>query len=281
MNVKINNLGIQAFYECARLGNMTEASKALFVSQSALSQRISQLEGELETTLFTRECKRLILTQNGEDFYHYCRNQLNLENEVLAKLKGDEKNLSGTIRLATYSSVMRSLIIQKLAPLVRKHPNVRVDLQIYEVVELENVLKQGRADFIICDFSLNKKGVLEHIIEDEEFVVIKSKKYDSNQSVFLDHGPHDNATEAFFSIQNDNKKEKYTRSFMGDVYAIIDGVEHGYGKAVMSRHLIENNKKVEIVSGYKRYFRKVTLHYDEKVYYPTLFKRVRDILTAF
>ena len=275
----MSNLGLSAFYQSARLENMTEAASVLAVTQSALSQRISQLESELETTLFIRDGKKLQLTQAGIELYKYCQSHENLENEVLSKLGSGQSELAGVIRIACYSSIMRSVLLKKIAPLVRKFPQLQLDLQTYEVVELYDVLRTGRSDFVICDYKMQKSGIQEMIIGQEEFVVIESAKYKTNEDVYLDHGIHDNATESFFSIQG-GKAPTYRRSFMGEVYAIIDGVEQGMGRAVMSRHLIEGNKKIKILKGFKRYFRPITVHYYEKAYYSELQKQLLSIFAA-
>lgn len=50
--MKINNLGLKAFHQVSLRLNMTFAAEELGLTQSALSQRISALEDDLETTLF-------------------------------------------------------------------------------------------------------------------------------------------------------------------------------------------------------------------------------------
>jgi DNA-binding transcriptional LysR family regulator len=277
--MKLSNLGLSAFYHCTRLESMTEAAAVLAVTQSALSQRIAQLENELETTLFIRDGKKLQITSAGIELYKYCQSQENMEQEVLAKLGSGQNDLAGVVRIAAYSSIMRSLLIPKLTSVIREHSKLQLDLQTYEVIDLYDVLRTGRADFVVCDYSMQKNGITEQVIGQEEFVLIESVKYKTNLDVYLDHGPHDNATEAFFAIQKIVPKE-YRRSYLGDVYAIIDGVEAGLGRAVMSRHLVEGNKKVKILKGYKRYFRPITLHYYEKAYYSELHKLLHKIFAA-
>lgn len=67
-------------------------------------------------------------------------------------------------------------------------------------------------------------GVEEIKLGEEEFVIIERKNGKSPQDVYLDHGPSDNATEAFFKFQGQKFNER--RAFMGDVYGIMDGVSY-------------------------------------------------------
>lgn len=138
-------------------------------------------------------------------------------------------------------------------------------------------MKNAEADFIVLDYELNRKGIVQHVLGFEEYVVIESAKFESAPDLYLDHGPHDNATESFFAAQPHPPKS-YRRSFMGDVYGILNGVELGLGRAVMSKHLLNRSANVKLVKGYKRYARPVTLNYFEQPYYSRLHNEiVREI----
>lgn len=272
--MKINNLGLSAFYQCALTLNMSEAASGLGVTQSALSQRIAALESDIEATLFIREAKNLALTPTGEELLSYCKSYKSLEDEFLNSVKGSSE-LSGPIRLGAYSSILRSLVIPKLAPFLRKHPLVMADLKSYETSELYDVLRSSKADFILTDTSLNKKGVVEKIVGNEEYVVIESAKIESPSDIFIDHDVNDRTTDDFFSHQV--QTPVYKRIFLGDVYSVIDGVELGLGRAVMSRHLVESNKKLKILSGYKKVKRPIILCYFDRPFYPRLFEHVQEL----
>lgn len=272
--MKLSHLGLSAFSESAKTLNMTDAARNLGITQSALSQRLAQLEDDLETTLFFRDTKGLVLTETGERLLRFTETNRGLEEELLQDLKGGKGELAGNIRIAGFSSIMRSLIIPSLSPMLRKFPSVNLSFQSHDVSDLPNILSSSRADFIILDFVMNKRGIAQEILTQEEYVVIESVKYKSPPDIYLDHGPQDSATEMFFTYQG--KHQPYRRSFMGDVYGIILGVEEGLGRAVMSRHLVEKNPKVRMLRGFKPYKRPVTLHYYERAFYPELFQRVRN-----
>jgi DNA-binding transcriptional LysR family regulator len=276
--MKINNLGLLAFYHAAMKLHMTEAASLLGITQSALSQRIKALEDDLETTLFIREGKSLSLTDAGEDLLKFCHSQMSLEGELLSKLRSDKGEVAGILRIAAYSSVLRSLIIPKLTPYLREHDAVTVEFSSHEVEHLYAVLKSGEADLVVSDGPMNRKGIIEKTLGQEEYVVIESVKYsDLNKDVYLDHHAQDKVTEEFFDFQN--HIPKYRRSFMGDVYGIVEGVENGLGRAVMSKHLVLGNKKVKILNGFKKYHRPIILHYFERPFYPRILNEVIALVT--
>lgn len=279
MIMKISNTGLQAFTQTALTLNVTQAAKDLGLTQSALSQRLALLEEDLEVTLFIREPRGLRLTEAGQKLLRFTSLQQQVEQELLFELKGHAQELAGTLRIAAYSSVLRSVLIPSLAPFLRKHPKVHIDFQSYEMFELPDILKTGAAELVIMDYSIGKKGIAETTLGQEEFVVIESVKLESPKDLYLDHGPEDNATESFFRAQS-KAPDFYRRSFMGDVYGIIDGVELGLGRAVMSKHLIENNPKIKMLKGFSAYKRAVTLHYFEQPFYPRLMSKILEELKA-
>ncbi len=69
----------------------TEAAKALFMTQPAVSMQIKQMEEQIEMPLFEREGKQVTLTEAGHELLHYARNirqQLDEASEMLEELKG-------------------------------------------------------------------------------------------------------------------------------------------------------------------------------------------------
>jgi DNA-binding transcriptional LysR family regulator len=275
--MKINHLGLSAFYQCALKQNMTEASAALGVTQSALSQRIASLEDDLETTLFVREAKALRLTAQGQELLDYCHFHTSLEDEILSKFKGDQDDLAGIIRIGAYSSVSRSIVLPRIASLLRQNPKLLLDLNSYEVHELHGILKSNGADIIITDHHINQKGICEHVLGMEEYVVIQGAKYKSPEDIYFDHDVDDDVTEEFFSKQLHPPKS-LRRAFMGDVYGIIDAVERGLGRAVISKHLIDGNKKVKILPNYKKVDNPIVICYLERPYYSKAFKDTLKVL---
>ena len=77
----------KVFYHVANTLSFSEASKQLFISQSAVSQSIKVLEKKLNQTLFIRSTKRVSLTPEGEILLKHIEPAINLiqkgENQLL------------------------------------------------------------------------------------------------------------------------------------------------------------------------------------------------------
>lgn len=275
--MSLSSLQLEAFAAVARTLSFSRAAAQLHLTQSALSQRIANLEEELGLTLFLRQ-PRVALTASGERLFALCRTREGLEAEYLAEVRGAAKGeLAGVVRLAGYSSILRSAILPALAPLLVEHPKVSFELMSREMAELPLLLQRGEADLVVMDHRAQRDGFVALSLGTEEYVVIESAKGKSRADTFLDHDPDDTATHLFFEGQP-KPPPRYQRAFLDDVYGVLDGVVHGLGRAVMSRHLVRKGIPVRIAKGYVPRRVPVVLHYAAQPYYTRLHEAVVQAL---
>lgn len=120
---------LKYFVEVGRLGSFSQASKALFITQSTISQQIQKLEEELGVELLTRDTRHVTLSDYGEQFLP-CAVQVLEEARAGAERIKDVKALKiGTLSVgATYS--FGPLLKQTVLDFFRKFPRIRLDLVI-------------------------------------------------------------------------------------------------------------------------------------------------------
>ncbi len=120
---------LKYFVEVGRLGSFSQASKALFITQSTISQQIQKLEEELGVELLTRDTRHVTLSDYGEQFFP-CAVQVLEEARAGAERIKDVKALKvGTLSVgATYS--FGPLLKQTVLDFFRKFPRIRLDLLI-------------------------------------------------------------------------------------------------------------------------------------------------------
>jgi len=273
MELKTDDL--HSFLTLCEKGSFTKAAVVLGISQSAISQKIARLEENLHSTLFIRNSRSLSITPSGEKLLHYAREVLQRQNEFLETFDQYQSELAGVIRIAGFSSVMSSIVIPKVAELMRKNSKLSIEFTSHKMTELEELLRLNRCDFIVTDYKTCLPNCEEIIIGEEEYIIIKSKQYKRDSHTFLDNSPEDSATESFFRFHN--MKRNYDRLFMGDVFGIIEGVAQGLGDAVMSKHLIEKDKRFIIQKQRKRYVTPIVLTYHKSGYYPPAIKALIDL----
>lgn len=250
MDMSLSSIQLDAFLEVARHGNFSRAAEALHITQSALSQRILNLEEELGLTLFIREPGGARLTDGGAEVLRYCQSRESLESELLAGLQTkNSKDLAGRYAVGAFSTVMRSAVLKSLSGLARNHPLIRFDLFTRELKELPAILDRAQADAILVTAAIERPDTESHLLGYEENVLIRPTRATWVEDVFLDHDADDTTTHDFLRLQKSAPK-KIRRSYMDEIYSIIDAVAEGYGQAVVPKHLA-NARGVEVVKGMK------------------------------
>lgn len=272
---------LDAFLTVAQTRGFSSAAMKLNMTQSALSQRIKNLEEDLGLTLFLRTPEGAVLTEQGERLLRYCQTRDSLETELIQELNGIKASkMSGTIRLAAYSSVLRSVIFPILQPFLEKHPQILCNFICADMEELPGLLQRNVVDFIVMDYKLDRANLETAVLGQEKYVLIESRTKSSDRDlVFLDNDFEDRATENFLKAQG-RKSIKYKRSYFADCYGIIDGVAAGFGKAVMPEHLVVNHPQVKISKEFKPYNVDVVLHYYQQPFYSQIHKAILETLMA-
>ena len=266
----LSSIQLEAFYSLAQTGNFTKAAEKLHVTQSALSQRIMNLESDLETTLFIRDRAGLRLTPTGEDLLRYCQTKNSFEEEFLASLKSQSSSeLSGVVRVAGFSSVMRSVIIPSLAPLAQKNPHVQLQFMTREMDDLLPLLKRGEVDFVLNDRADDREELETASIGKEHNVLVERHGY-AGADVYLDHDDKDPVTMRYLKLAKIKTDGKIARHFVDDVYGILDGVRLGLGRGVLPRHIVRDEKKLSILQPRTVLEIPVVLHFFRQPYYSRL-----------
>jgi DNA-binding transcriptional LysR family regulator len=281
--MKLSSLSLEAFHAVSKSLSFSRAAAEVHITQSALSQRILNLEEELQMKLFIREPSGVRLTESGLILLRFCQTQSALEEEALGQLSQltdkTKTGLSGTLRLGGFSTVLRSLLMPRLGPLVENHPAVKLELFSEELSVLPGLLRRGLADYIVLDRILDDRDLESHALGFEENVLIEAKGGTKRPDTYLDHDSEDKTTVRFWELQGKKASPaRFSRSYLDDIYGIIDGVALGWGRAVVPRHLVENHRGVRILPGYKPLKTPIVLHYYRQPYYSKLHDELIRIL---
>jgi DNA-binding transcriptional LysR family regulator len=117
-----------AFIAVARARSFTAAAAKLNVSQSALSHTIRELEERLGVRLLTRTTRSVSATEPGERLLANIGPRLDeIESEVEAVREFRDKP-AGTIRITATEFAIDTLLLPKLAPVLKAYPDVKVEM---------------------------------------------------------------------------------------------------------------------------------------------------------
>ena len=173
---------------------------------------------------------------------------------------------------------MRSIVFTKLSNFIAKNPHLHIELNSQELSELPDLLESGSVDYILTYGRAKQDGLAHHFVGIEENVLVESRKPSkATHDIYLDHDSEDRTTELFWSRQRSAPKT-YRRRFLDDIYGIIDGVENGWGRAIIPKHLIRSNRKIRQVRGLRPLRSEVYLHYFERPFDSPLHQQILDLI---
>src|SRR5918911_395124 len=121
---------LAALVAVGRERSFTKAAAKLGISQSALSQTVRQLEARLGVRLLTRTTRSVSPTEAGERLLRTLAPRLEeIEAELQAVRELREKP-AGTIRITATEYAIQSVLVPKLAKLLRAYPDIKVEMVV-------------------------------------------------------------------------------------------------------------------------------------------------------
>ena len=136
----------RVFKEVAETGNISLAAKNLYISQSAVSQSIKQLETALQARLFARSPRGVSLTWEGQMLYQYVRSALGLLATGEDKLSQAQQLLLGTLTIGASDTVTSFFLTPYLETFHRQHPGIRLKIVSGRSAKVLSMLKSGAVD---------------------------------------------------------------------------------------------------------------------------------------
>lgn len=116
---------LRGFESAARRLSFTAAAGELFLTQSAVSRQVQQLEEQLGVKLFERRTRALVLTEAGDLYYREVSKALNLLREATATVRA---NPAPVVRVTTTGTFASLWLVPRLAAFQAKHPDVSVHI---------------------------------------------------------------------------------------------------------------------------------------------------------
>ena len=125
---------LRIFHAVADAGSLTHAGDTLHLSQSAVSRQIRALEDSLNTTLFHRHARGLILTEQGELLFDATVAMTKRLDAAAARIRDGEEEVFGELRVTTTTGFGSLWLAPRLSKLYDLYPDLTIDLMLEEKV---------------------------------------------------------------------------------------------------------------------------------------------------
>ena len=152
MGVKLELYRI--FQEVAEEGSVSAAAKNLYISQSAVSQSIRQLEEQLGVRLFTRGARGVTLTGEGAILYDYIRSALSLIASGEAKLAQARDLLLGELVIGASDTITSCFLLPYLDHFHHECPGIKLKILNGTSPEVIALLRAGKVDLAFANLPL-------------------------------------------------------------------------------------------------------------------------------
>lgn len=163
---------LTVFKAVAERLSFTEAALSLHLSQSAVSQQIASLERELGGRLFERHHRKVTLTPEGAALYERLDAILDSIASARRAVAAARGSIEGELSIAASLTVGSYLIPAPLATLGRRHPELRMRLEVENTEQVVQALLDRRADVGYVEGDVSSQGVEVRPLLEDELVVV-------------------------------------------------------------------------------------------------------------
>jgi LysR family transcriptional regulator for metE and metH len=233
----------------ADTGSVTRASERLFLTPSALSHQLRDIEMRLRTRLFRRVGRRMVPTASGEELVASAAHVLSVLDAAETRLKARAASGERTLRISTQCYTCYHWLPAILTGFRRTHPKVTVQIDAAATSNAMGALFDGRIDLAIMIDRVSDRRVADMVLFDDELVVIAAPNHRLALKPFAE--PHDFTRETLYIYPPKSETTVYARvlkpagvepASMEQVQlteAIVELVKAGHGIGVLARWAVQ------------------------------------------
>jgi len=145
--MKIDTLGVQAFIAINDQGSFSRAAASLNITQTALSRRLQNLEGQLGVKLLERTTRTLSLTAIGRDFLPRAKRLLDELALALLEIRETGKSLRGDVTIACVPTVGVQFLPSVVQQYSAQHPANRIRILDHASFDVAAAVLRREAEF--------------------------------------------------------------------------------------------------------------------------------------
>ena len=141
----------KVFYYVAISLSFSEASKQLYISQSAVSQAIKTLEKKIGQTLFIRSTKKVALTPAGELLLQHIEPAMNLIRRGEEQIQNVNETELGQLHIGASDTICRYFLVPYIKKFHELYPEVPIKVTNATSKSCVDLLEQGQVDIIVSN----------------------------------------------------------------------------------------------------------------------------------
>ncbi|WP_371324220.1 LysR family transcriptional regulator [Dechloromonas sp. ZY10] len=234
---------VEAFVWVARLQSISRTAEKLFLTQSAVSSRISALEEELGAPLIDRRDRVFRLTNAGNRFLNYAERFLALQLDLKREL-GTPEQMPLSLRVGGIETVLHTWLIPLMESLKGEYPKIEFELNVEMTHVLNEQVRRGSLDLVFSASPAIGQGIANEALAPMEMTLVGPASLDETHPLSISallntelltfqrgSQPHVALLE---SLGNAGISEKRVHT-ISSISALVKLVESGFGLATLPR----------------------------------------------
>jgi DNA-binding transcriptional LysR family regulator len=225
------------------LRNFSKVAKKHKVSQSAISQKLAQIEMANKCQIFNRKHRPFIPTKAGELFYKACKDileryeKLNTDINTLAKFPS-QFNIDTILSIGMYT----------LQPYIKifmaRYPKVKLNIEYYEANQIYNRILSGDSDIGIVAVPQKKRNINVYTFKDEPLVLACSIEHSLANEAAVDI--HKLQDKDFIAFNKNIPTRKLTDSILKQ-YNVCVNIKKEFDNIETIKRAVEINAGISIL----------------------------------
>lgn len=250
---------LKVFYHVFSKGSVLAAAKALYVSQSAISQSLQKLESEIQSPLFTRVYKRLIPTAAGKNLFTVVSPFMEEIDTCLKNIDQARDKPFGKLSIGAPVEFGKTYFPAILSEFREKYPDVIFYLKFGDPATLLPMVESGQIDFAFVDNFLTQRQFSNNLdiyhfkpIVDEEVILACSRHY-YDKAIKKDHSFKRLILQDFITYRHNAQTVKnwFKHHFdktsiklkivltVNSQQAVISAIKHSAGMGMVASHSVD------------------------------------------
>ena len=148
------------FYETARFNSFSTAAQHLYISQSAISQCMHQLENDLGVQLFVRTRKGVSLTNEGKLLYLKVENAIQSIEQGESQIERICQLEAGEIKIAAGDTITTHFLLKYLEEFHALYPDIKIEMANSYSSQMLTLVKEGKADLAFVNMPISDEELI-------------------------------------------------------------------------------------------------------------------------
>ncbi len=240
----------RSFIAVYRVGTVSGAAKACYLTQPAVSQHLAALENIIGAPLFIRTPRRMIPNERGKELYSQLAQSFDKLEQTSQRLSGSVFNEKSLLRVGTPLEYFYEVVLEKI-----QSPSFRIWFEFDTALNLAQQLTQNELDIIITPQKTPIEGVEYQYLTTENFWLVSSIHQDLSIDLSLikerndefeiwlaaqkwvSYGVELPIIRRFFQQIFHHRPEFQPNMVIPNLHAILRAVESGYGISILPDYL--------------------------------------------